>query len=260
MSSMNNDVKHISIFGIKILNITMPEALERISNAVCGHTPSRMYFVNADCLNKVFNDQMYGEVLLQADAVFGDGIGVRIASIAGGTPIVDNVNGTDMFPLLCELCVREGFSIYFLGGNPGVAERMSGRLCDTYRGLRVAGLHDGYFDKELESSAIIENINTSGADILLVAFGAPLQEKWIHEHASRIRCSVVMGVGGLFNFYSGDKPRAPFLMRKLGVEWVHRLLCDPRRLWQRYIIGNPRFIWRVFCKRITGTLQHSPGK
>lgn len=246
--------REVALFDVPILNVTMAQALERITDAIRARKRSCMYFVNADCLNKTFKDAAYLDALKQADAVFGDGIGVYIASVVAGTPIVDNVNGTDMLPLLCRLCAKEGFSLFLLGAKPGVAERMQGKLCEKYEGLKIIGCHHGHFNRELETRDVIAGVNGSGADILLVAFGAPIQEKWIHDHATEIGCPVVMGVGGLFDFYSGDKPRAPLWMRRLGIEWAHRLFYDPKRLWQRYILGNPLFLWRVLGGRVTGTL------
>ncbi|NTV93680.1 MAG: WecB/TagA/CpsF family glycosyltransferase, partial [Chlorobiaceae bacterium] len=104
---------------------------------------------------------------------------------------------------------------------------------------------DGYFDHRSESDAVIGKINSSGAAILLVAFGAPLQEIWIAEHRQKLLPRVLMGVGGLFDFYSGTIRRAPRWMREIGFEWVYRIFQEPARMWRRYVIGNPLFLYRV---------------
>ena len=114
-----------------------------------------------------------------------------------------------------------------------------------YPGLRIVGARDGYFGPE-EEEGVVEAINRSGARILLVAFGAPRQELWLQRWRDRLEPGVCMGVGGLFDFYSGRIPRAPAWMRELGLEWVFRLMQEPGRMWRRYVIGNPLFLSRVW--------------
>jgi N-acetylglucosaminyldiphosphoundecaprenol N-acetyl-beta-D-mannosaminyltransferase len=115
--------------------------------------------------------------------------------------------------------------------------------------VTIAGTHHGYFNHATESEGIVDLVNRSSADILLVAFGVPLQEKWIAANHSRLQTSVCMGVGGLFDFYSGNTRRAPRWLRELGLEWVYRILQEPGRMWQRYVVGNPLFLYRVLVWR-----------
>lgn len=238
-------MKSINIFDVQIANITMKKSLELIEEAITKNEQRKMYFVNADCLNKVYKDPDYKKVLNAAKYIFGDGIGVKIGSKIIKNPIIDNVNGTDMLPLLCEQCEKNNSSIFLLGAKPGVPEDMKKNLENKFKKLKIASFHHGFFDKENESNNIVELINTSKADILLVAFGTPFQETWIHDYASRLNCSVLIGVGGLFDFFSGNMPRAPKWMRTLCIEWVYRLMQEPGRMWKRYILGNPLFIYRV---------------
>jgi N-acetylglucosaminyldiphosphoundecaprenol N-acetyl-beta-D-mannosaminyltransferase len=123
---------------------------------------------------------------------------------------------------------------------------MKTKLVQKYPRLKICGFRSGYFDHDKDSDIVIGEINDSRPDILLVAFGAPLQEKFIRKNAQKIEARVLMGVGGLFDFYSGRIARAPYWMRQLGMEWVFRLMKEPRRMWKRYIIGNPVFLYRVF--------------
>lgn len=241
---------HISLMGVPVLNVTMRQAIEHIDLAVRGKTRAKYFFANACSLNIAWSDRHFFSILHAADGVFGDGVGVRIASKFLGTPIVANVNGTDMFPQLCRLCEEKGYSIYFLGAKPGVVERMTERLLQKFPGLNIAGHHHGYFDTRRDSTHIIDRINRSNADVLLVAMGVPAQEKWIHSHREQLACSVCLGVGGLFDFFSGDIPRAPLWMRRHGLEWFFRLMCEPRRLWKRYLWGNPLFLMRLLESRI----------
>ncbi len=156
----------------------------------------------------------------------------------------ENINGTDMLPFLCRLCRDNGWGMYFLGAKPGVAEKMSVLLKERFPGLKVAGFRDGYFD-DAQSGEVVKEINASGAEMLMVAFGVPKQEKWIQKWRNELNVHVVMGVGGLFDFYSGNIKRAPVWLREVGGEWIYRILQEPRRMWRRYIVGNPVFLYRV---------------
>ena len=151
-----------------------------------------------------------------------------------------------MLPFLCSLAEENKFSIFLLGGKPGIPEKMRENLLLKYPDLNIVGVHHGFFDRETEEGYIIDEINKASADILLVAFGAPTQEKWIYNHRKQLKPQILMGVGGLFDFFSGNIPRAPKWMREMGFEWIFRLLQEPKRMWKRYIIGNPVFIFRVF--------------
>jgi|GEM_PF-379584 len=236
----------LDIFGIKLANLSMAEAMNIVETAIITRKQKEVFFVNADCLNKVFVDKDYHAILRDSKELFADGIGIKLAGKILGKPVRDNVNGTDMLPLLCEMAESNGYSMYLLGAAEGVAETMKTKLVLKYPRLKICGFRSGYFDHDKDSDIVIREINDSRPDILLVAFGAPLQEKFIRKHAQKIEASVLMGVGGLFDFYSGRIARAPYWMRQLGMEWVFRLMKEPRRMWKRYIIGNPVFLYRVF--------------
>jgi N-acetylglucosaminyldiphosphoundecaprenol N-acetyl-beta-D-mannosaminyltransferase len=238
----NNDI--LSLFGLDIANMTMREAIELLEQSIRADKSTAVFYVNPDCLNKIFSDQEYFRILKQGDLVLPDGIGLTIAGNMLQTPLKENVNGTDMLPFLCEMAAREDYSLFLLGGRPGVADTMAEKLQTTY-GVTVAGTAHGYFDRETENEQICRRINASGARILLVAFGAPLQEKWIHANRAQLQANVLMGVGGLFDFYSGKTRRAPRWLREIGLEWLYRMLQEPGRMWRRYVIGNPLFLYRV---------------
>lgn len=139
-------------------------------------------------------------------------------------------------------------SVYLLGGRPGVPEAVAQWMEENHPGIQIAGCHHGYYAAEEEAEVIAE-IARSGADILLVAFGAPKQDKWISEHQEALGVPVAIGVGGLFDFYSGRISRAPQWIREMGMEWLYRLLMEPARLWKRYVIGNGLFLMRVFWRQ-----------
>lgn len=240
----------ITILEIPINNMTMLEAVQEIVKHLYSDRPCRVFFVNADCVNLTYRDKEYLTLLQQAELCFADGIGMKIAGKLLGHPIKDNVNGTDLFPRLCEVLVGTGKKVFLLGARPGVAEKVRQWMQAHYPGINVVGCHHGYFTPD-EEPGVITQITHSGADLLLVAMGAPLQEKWLSRHLAKTGAKVGMGVGGLFDFYSGRIPRAPLWMRKVGLEWLYRLWQEPRRLWKRYLIGNFIFLFRVFRKQRT---------
>lgn len=235
----------INLFGMTFMNLGMKEAVEIIKQAVKNKFKKKIYFVNPDCLNTIFTDSEYLNVLNKGDYVFPDGIGINIACRIIKNPLKENVNGTDMLPFLCTMLSDNKYSMYLLGAKPGIAEKMKKRLEKKYPELNIAGYRDGYFNRKTENKQVIESINKSEAEVLLIAFGAPNQEKWIHENADKLNCNVLIGVGGLFDFYSGNIKRAPKWMREIGLEWFYRLIQEPGRMWRRYIIGNPLFVFRV---------------
>lgn len=254
------------LLGVDITNASMDQALAWIARAasaphggamgaavgdrraIDGGPSARMVcFVNPSCLNTAVEDADYLAVLQDADLVLADGIGVRMAARLRGIALRDNVNGTDLFPRLCRRARRLDLPLFLLGARDGVAREAAQEMIRQVPGLRIAGTHHGYIadDPALEAGVIAE-INASGARMLLVGMGAPHQERWLARHRHRLKVPVVIGVGGLFDFYSGRIPRAPLWVREIGMEWVWRLAQEPRRMWRRYVIGNPLFLWRVW--------------
>lgn len=237
---LNPWLRRHRLLGITYDNVSMAEALDYIFSSLRNRQRRQIAFVNADCFNKGFANPAYRELLTHFDQVYPDGSGVALAGRLLGRPVKANVNGTDMLPLLAETAAREGFSLYLLGAKPGVAEKMRANLMARFPGLRIVGCHDGYHLEQVD-----DDINQVRPDLLLVALGVPLQEQFIVDHFASVQAGVMIGVGGLFDFYSGNIPRAPRWLRRLGLEWTFRLAMEPRRMFRRYIIGNPLFLWRV---------------
>jgi N-acetylglucosaminyldiphosphoundecaprenol N-acetyl-beta-D-mannosaminyltransferase len=244
------------LLGLDIDNITMEEAVSTIQTTLRQKQQCSIFFVNPDCLNKTIADREYRAVLRSGDHIFPDGVGLIMAGKLLQSPLKENINGTDMLPFLCRMAAGEGHSIFLLGGKPGVAAEAATAITRDF-GVRIAGTADGYFNHQTESGPIIDAINRSGASILLVAFGAPLQEVWIDRHRQFLRAGILLGVGGLFDFYSGNIRRAPRWIREIGFEWVYRILQEPGRMWRRYVIGNPLFLYRVMkWKLFTTSSNH----
>jgi N-acetylglucosaminyldiphosphoundecaprenol N-acetyl-beta-D-mannosaminyltransferase len=227
----------------------MDEVLDLLAIALHRGQQTRVAFVNPECVNRAQRDPIYRAVLARFDWVLTDGIGMVLAGRLLGQRVRQNVNGTDLFPRLCELLGRSGHSLYLLGGRPGVAEGVVDWIGRHHPRVRVAGVHHGYFSAA-EAPAVIRGIRASGAAVLLVGLGVPRQERWIAAHSRACGAVVTMGVGGLFDFYSGRIPRAPQWLREVGGEWAYRLVQEPGRLWRRYLLGNAQFLLRVARLRV----------
>jgi exopolysaccharide biosynthesis WecB/TagA/CpsF family protein len=241
----------LDVLGVTLTNTTMDDAVAWLTRRARERKRTVAAFANPDCLNIAQQNTAYRRVLKRTDRVFADGIGVRVAARMLGQKMAGNVNGTDMFPLLCGASARAGLKLYLLGARPGIAELAAGAMRARHPGLEIAGTMHGYFAAS-ETPSVVDRINASGADILLVAMGAPHQELWLARHEAALKPPVRLGVGGLFDYYSGRIPRAPEWMRQTGFEWVWRLRCEPARLWKRYLVGNPLFLARVLRARILG--------
>ena len=233
------------LLGLEIDSLTTEEFLERLSAFVAAGRPRQVVYLNADCVNKCWNDPEYRETVADADLVYADGMGIVWASRLFGNPLPERVNAGDMLPDLCRMSVERGFKLYFLGGEPGIAAQAADRLRSQYPGLRIVGTQHGFYDDGQDEEAIVEQIRAAEPDMLLVGMGAPRQELWIRRNKDRLGVPVIWGVGGLLDYCADKFSRAPVWMRKAGMEWAYRLALEPRRLWKRYLLGNIIFGFRV---------------
>lgn len=242
-------IERFDLFGVTIDNLTMQQAVSEICRRSMGSEKHRYAFVNADCLNHANRNPAYARVLSRQSRVFADGSGVALAARLNGVRVADNINGTDMFPLLCKEAATLGLRIFLLGGAEGIADKAASNMQRQFRQLSICGTRDGYFSAD-ETADVIRSINEQNPDIVLIGLGAPRQEMWIEKHGHQLNAQVLIGVGGLFDYYSGRIPRAPMWMRTIGCEWIWRLAQEPRRLFARYVLGNPLFVCRALLDRL----------
>lgn len=236
------------VLGIGVENATMEEALRLLEGWMTRQDRTRtVYFVNAHTLNLASADPSYRAVLRRADVVFGDGTGVRWAARLRGVELRDNVNGTDLTPAL--LSGTAGYRLYVLGADPSGNARAAEYLRRSFPGWEVVDHQHGYFH-ESELPSVLEDIRRSRPHLLLVGMGNPLQERWIDRYRARLEVPVVMGVGGLLDYYSGRLVRAPTWVRELGMEWVHILRLQPHKA-GRYVLGNPVFLVRALTDSLS---------
>ena len=235
----------VKLFDIEFDNLTRIEILKNIKNAVDKKEKKSLYFVNADCLNKSQKDPVYKHILQKGDYILPDGSGINIACNILDNPLKENLNGTDLFPYICSLAQKQDYKIYLYGAKKGLAQRAKDELLKKYKTLQIVGVHHGYVQKQ-DIPQLIRDINQSKADILFVALGASVQEAFIEKYKNKIDAKLFLGVGGLFDFYSKSIKRAPLFIREIGFEWTYRMLQEPQRMWKRYLIGNPQFLYGVY--------------
>jgi N-acetylglucosaminyldiphosphoundecaprenol N-acetyl-beta-D-mannosaminyltransferase len=238
----------LRLFGLEISNCTMSSAVNWILSPHlqgAGSDCKIGFFVNVNSVNLAIKNPAFAKRINQSDKRFADGLGMRLAARQAGFFIKENVNGTDLLPRLCESAEKSGHSLFLLGAAPAVAQMAAENLCLKYPNLVIAGTAHGYFKPE-QSLSIVNQINHSGADILLVAMGSPIQEQWLLDNKKRLTCRTALAVGGLLDFNAGTISRAPLWLRELGMEWVWRLIQEPRKKFTRYVIGNPLFIIRTY--------------
>ncbi|MES2987758.1 MAG: WecB/TagA/CpsF family glycosyltransferase [Pseudomonadota bacterium] len=183
----------------------------------------------------------------KAGMVTPDGMPLVWLARRRGHKQVQRACGADLVNALCEASVEPGLRHYFYGGKPGVAERLAAVLSERFPGLQVAGTSTPPFRAltDAEDEAATAEITATKPHIVWIGLSTPIQEYWMRDHVGKIPGATLLGVGAAFDFHTGDVKRAPRWMQKNGLEWLHRLASEPRRLWRRYLVLAPRFVWRV---------------
>jgi len=240
-------MEKINIHGVYINNITMQEAVEKIREWLGADSINAVYTPNSEIIMQAQRDPELKSILNNAGMLIPDGAGVVLASKILRTPLKEKVSGIDLVKNLFKTFSGKNVGFYILGGRPGVAEIAAVNIMEEYGKVKIKGYHNGYFSPE-EEDRIVDLINQSGADILLVGMGAPKQEFWIHRNMYRLSCKVCIGVGGSIDIFAGKASLAPETIRRLGFEWLYRLIREPRRY--KRMMDLPRFIVLTIKKRI----------
>jgi N-acetylglucosaminyldiphosphoundecaprenol N-acetyl-beta-D-mannosaminyltransferase len=237
------------IMGLRYWDVDLARAAHFLTDKAIAGERVQVFFVNAHCANVAARDPEYAQLLRDSPFLFADGAGMALAARISGTGLKHNVNGTDLFPRLCATAAAASVPVAFLGARPGVAAACAARMEKQFPGLKVAWVADGYMS-DAEEAPRLQELQASGAKMVFVAKGVPAQERWIAAQSGRLAAPVLLGVGALFDFYSGSISRAPRYMRTLHLEWLYRLLREPRRLFRRYVFGNPQFVARALLWRL----------
>ena len=233
------------ILGCNVDRIGMNETLQKIEKFIQSRETNHIITLNAEIIYRAQNDSKLKEIINDADLVTPDGSGVVWASKHLNAPVPERVTGIDLTLKLAELASKKGWTFYFYGGAPSVAEAAAQSLQQKYKELKVVGTCHGYIT-EAEKQNLLEDIKEKQPDILLVALGAPRQEFWIKDHQKIIQVPVCIGVGGSLDVIAGKVKRAPVYIQKAGLEWLYRLIKEPHRIGR--MMALPRFTILVKLK------------
>jgi N-acetylglucosaminyldiphosphoundecaprenol N-acetyl-beta-D-mannosaminyltransferase len=230
--------------------------VEQIMTFVHGQEPSYVVTLGTEMVVGAQDDERFRTILNGAALSLCDTIGVMYAARLHDVYIVQPVTGVDLIDPLCEALAAQGASVYFLGAAGDTAERAARSVLERHPKLPIAGWHHGYFPPN-EGAAVAAGIAQSGAAVVFVGLGSPRQEYWLSEHLSATGCRVGIGVGGSFDVLAGNVVRAPASWQKMGLEWLYRLIREPKR-WRRQLV-LPRFVWLVFREGIAGIRKEYGG-
>ncbi len=247
MSNLN--ARHptsIPILGIPVHDVTTEETLTLIDQFVREQTPHQICTVNPEFIMAARQDAEFKRILNRSALNLPDGVGVVWAARRLGHPLRERVAGSDLVSRIADRAQATGWLIFLLGASEGVAEQAANRLRERYPRTRIVGTYAGSPQTE-EEAGIAARIRMSRANVLLVAFGAPRQDKWIDRNIEHTDVAVAMGIGGSLDFIVGTQKRAPKWMQRVGLEWLYRLIREPWR-WRRQL-ALPRFVWLVLSAK-----------
>ncbi len=235
------------VMGLQFDNVTMDEALGAAKALLSGDHAACVVTPNAEIAYEALHDEALRTLLNRADLMLPDGAGVVLASKLLKTPVKQKVAGVDFADGLLGILEKAGQSLYLLGSKPGIGELAAQKMMQKHPKLKIAGIADGYFKDE---GPVIEKINASGADALFVCLGAPKQEQFMFRHQGELHVRLMAGLGGSLDSFAGTVKRAPKWMIRLNLEWLYRLIKEPKRF--KRMLRLPKYLWAVLRKRIRG--------
>ncbi len=236
----------LHVLGVRVDDVTADETLTLIERFIAERTPHQICTINPEFVMQAQQDELFRNVLHSATLCVPDGIGLLWAARRLSHPLRERVAGSDLVGQIAARAAQLDWRLYFLGAAPGVAARAATILQAHYPGLVIAGIFPGS-PAPAEEDNIVERIRAARPDVLLVAFGAPVQDVWIARNQPRLNVPVAMGVGGSLDFIAGVAQRAPVWIQRIGLEWLYRLVREPWR-WRRQL-ALPRFVWHVLTAR-----------
>lgn len=229
----------VNLFGLPVATLTLPEAVAHLAAALCQPAPTFVCTLNADHITRARHDASFAAAYATADLIVPDGQSVRLAARLLGKPLPGRVTGIDLAWALLAHCAAHGHPVFLLGGTDETLSRCTAELRKHFPTLLLAGTLHGYFTDPL---AVRAAIAASGAHLLIAGLGSPRQELFLAEHLPATNCRVGIGIGGAMDVWAGNVVRAPLWMQQAGLEWLWRLLQEPRRLLWRYLVSNSAFL------------------
>lgn len=241
-------VKAVEMFGVRIDALPLNDVLEAIEQTVATKSRAIVTYVNVHGMNLAYTLPWFRAFLNKCDIVFCDGFGVVLGAKLLRHTIPERFTPPDWIDQLAERAANRGYSLFLIGSQDGVAQKAAQKLETRFPHIKIVGTHHGYADKtpgHADNEVVLQKINAAKPDILLVGFGMPIQERWLDNNWDRIDAHVALTVGALFDYMTGEVVRAPRIFTDNGLEWLGRLVIEPRRLWKRYVIGIPLFLLRL---------------
>jgi N-acetylglucosaminyldiphosphoundecaprenol N-acetyl-beta-D-mannosaminyltransferase len=248
----------ISLLGIQITDCTSLELNAYICDVISSGRREAILNVNVHCMNLAWTRPWLRTFLNHTAVVFCDGDGVRLGARLAGKRIREKITYNRWMWEIAAVSAACGHRWYFVGGRPGVAEAAADRLIERFPSLQIVGCQSGYFDGQDDIERVVADVNRREPHILVLGMGMPVQEAWLATHLDRLRVNVALTGGAVFDYVSGRRRVTPDVFRRLKLEWLYRWLVEPRRLFRRYVIGNPLFLARVLVcevlrlRRVTG--------
>ena len=234
----------IRVAGCPVDALSFDQAIEEICRRIDNKVRTHIVFINAAKIAKYRSDPQLRAVIDRADLLLADGVPVVWASRLLRRALPGRVNGTDLMEAAIAIAAKKGYRLFFLGARPEVVAKTADVFSRRYPMLQVAGLRSGYFTDK-ESEGVVQEINDSGADLLLIGMSTPRKEFWVDQNLEKLKVSVAQGVGGSFDVAAGLVVRAPIWMQRSGLEWLYRLIQEPHRMWRRYLETNSVFVFLV---------------
>ena len=235
------------IMGIQFDNVTMDEAIDQAKRILSGRKTCYAVTPNAEIAYEAIHDETLRTLINEADLVLPDGAGVVLASKLLKTPLKQKVAGVDFADRLLGVLATTGKSVYLLGSKPGIAELAAEKMRQKHPGLIICGMHDGYFKDE---APIVEAVNEAAPDVLFVCLGAPKQELFMKRHLDDLHVKLMIGLGGTLDSFAGTVKRAPKWMIRCNLEWLYRLIKEPKRFGR--MLRLPKYLFAVLGRRIRG--------
>lgn len=235
----------VRLCHIQVHNVNMPEAVGAVEEMLAGDGGRYVVPVNVDVLVRSEKNPVLLRAIEGAHLVLADGMPLVWMSRLFKTPVKERVSGSDLVPALCRVAAEKGYTVFFLGGREGVAKQAAENLARQLPGIRVVGVHApsfGFMEDPAEIAEVNQMISRAAPDLLIVCLGCPKQERFILENRRRYRAGVSICAGATVDFLAGSAKRAPEWMRRAGLEWFHRFLRDPARMFRRYFIDDLRVL------------------
>lgn len=238
-----------NILNVPIDVVTSEEALNKLLYYINNESKINHLVVtpNPEMVMRAKKDEEFFNIIKNADLVVPDGIGIVLASKLNKLKLSERVAGCDLVLSLFKNIEKHNTTVYILGGKPGVAEKAKHNIESKYKNIRVVGIQNGYFNNQ-EEKLILEDIKSLSPDVLLVGLGFPRQEKWIYKYKNSLPVCISIGVGGTIDVIAGVVKRAPKIYRNLGLEWLYRLLCQPKRIFR--MVNLPIFVFNVIIYKL----------